>query len=66
MVEATGSNVASWPTVDLKQLVKEVEKARESGKYLIVWDRNGAVEMFFKYKGHLCDWAPQQLRLKIQ
>ena len=44
------------------QLVQHVEAARDEGKYLILWDKQGSVSMFFKYKGQLTDWAPQQVK----
>jgi hypothetical protein len=59
------SDKFTWETSELKQLVKEVEKARDAGKYLVIWDKNGSVDMFFKYKGHLFDWAPKQLKLTM-
>ena len=55
----------TWTTATLPQLVKEIERVRDEGKYLIIWDKNGNVEMFFKYKGHLNDWAPRQLKATI-
>ena len=51
----------TWEKAALGQLVKKVEDARDEGKYLILWDKNGNVGMFFKYKGHLTDWAPKQV-----
>ena len=28
----------------------------------MLWDKNGNVAMFFKYKGQLTDWAPKQMK----
>ena len=56
--EGTGS----WAKAGLGQLVEEVEKAREEGKYLFLWDKNGNCGMFFKYKGQLVDVAPQMIK----
>ena len=37
----------------------EVEKARVEGKYLFLWDKNGNVPMFYKYKGQEIDIQPK-------
>ena len=55
----------SWETAALGALVTKVEAARDDGKYLFLWDKNGSVSMFFKYKGHLCDWAPEQVKYSM-
>ena len=58
MVESTNST-ADWASTSLTNLVAEVEKAREEGKYCFLWDKNGNVPMFFGYKGQLCDIQPK-------
>ena len=56
MVETTSTS--DWATGAFGSLVAEVEKAREEGKYLFLWDKQGNVPMFFKYKGQLVDIGP--------
>ena len=65
MVENSAST-SEWPTTSLTNLVTEVEKAREEGKYLFLWDKNGNVPMFFGYKGQCTDIAPKLIGRAIQ
>ena len=54
------SDPASWEKKALGQLVEATEYANlTEKKYCFVWDRNGNVPMFFKYKGQLIDLAPK-------
>ena len=56
MVESSDSNnPADWETFCLQDLVKQVEIAREEGKYLFLWDKNGHCPTFFRYKGQLVE-----------
>ena len=45
-------SAAGWETFPLTQLIAEVEKTRDDGKYLIIHDKNGNVPTFFRYKGY--------------
>ena len=67
MVEAasTTTSPSSWPSFGLKQLVKQAEAARDEGKYLFIWDKNGQVEVFFAYKGIVSHFAKEIIRAKI-
>ena len=53
MVEA-----GAWESFPLKDLVKQVEAARDAGKYLIIQDKSGNVGTFFRYKGIELPFAP--------
>ena len=60
MVQAGGVDPASWDKKALSDLVTATEAANLVDlKYCFVWDRNGNVPMFFKYKGQLVDLAPK-------
>ena len=59
MVDSTGGSTADWPKFSLGDLVTQVEKSREEGKYCFIWDKNGNCGMFFKYKGQLVDVGPK-------
>ena len=56
MVEQTSTD--TWHKGAFSNLVVEVEKAREEGKYAFFWDKNGNAPMFFKYKGQCVDIGP--------
>ena len=52
MVQAGSVDPASWDKKALSDLVTATEAANLVDlKYCFVWDRNGNVPMFFKYKG---------------
>ena len=57
--------VDSWPTAALGELVKKVELAREAGKYSFIVDKTGNVSTFFQYKGKLCEFYKQKLRVTM-
>ena len=60
MVQSASDDVDGWPKFPLAKLVEATEKANLTDKkYCFVWDRNGNVPMFFKYKGQLVDLAPK-------
>ena len=60
MVQAGSVDPASWDKKALSDLVTATEAANLVDlKYCFVWDRNGNVPMFFKYKGQLVDLAPK-------
>ena len=50
MVEGNAA-VGDWPTEGLARLVTVVEEARNAGKYLFIWDKQGSVATFMQYKG---------------
>ena len=52
-------NTEDWPTFGLKRLLQPVEQAKGQKKYLFIWDKQGAVGTYMKYKGTLADIAPQ-------
>ena len=57
---ASASSTENWAKQPLTKLVEATEKANLTDKkYCFVWDRNGNVPMFFKYKGQLIDLAPK-------
>ena len=57
---SSSSSTDGWEKKSLAQLVEATEYANlTEKKYCFVWDRNGNVPMFFKYKGQLIDLAPK-------
>ena len=63
----SASATDSWEKKSLQQLVEATEKANLTDKkYCFVWDRNGNVPMFFKYKGQLIDLAPKLIGKAMQ
>ena len=57
---ASASSTENWAKHSLQKLVEATEKSNLTDKkYCFVWDRNGNVPMFFKYKGQLIDLAPK-------
>ena len=43
----------------------QVDKARDAGKYLFVWDKQGSVATFFKYKGHLAEIHRELIKVSL-
>ena len=59
MVES-GTDPSTWEKLPLGKLVEATESSNlTEKKYCFVWDRQGSVPMFFKYKGQLVDLAPK-------
>ena len=57
---ASASSTEGWAKHSLQKLVEATEKSNLTDKkYCFVWDKNGTVPMFFKYKGQLIDLAPK-------
>ena len=52
MVEST-LNFSKWHTYNLFDLYNAINQAKKSNKYLFVWDKQGSVATFMKYKGTL-------------
>ena len=60
MVEST-SSTSEWAKGSFASLVRQVDKAQEEGKYLFLWDKQGNVPTFFKYKGQLVELTSKML-----
>ena len=65
MVEAAGAGPSSWPSFGLGELVKQVDAAREEGKYLFIWDKQGSVETFFTYQGKVSSFSVAKLNASL-
>ena len=64
---SSGIDPSSWDKKPLAELVSATEAANLTDlKYCFVWDRNGNVPMFFKYKGQLVDLAPKMVAKALQ
>ena len=63
MVEENSVNPSEWPTYGLRQLQKPITDAEEAKKYLFIWDKQGSVATFMRYKAELCSLAPQLLKM---
>ena len=64
---SSGIDPSSWEKKPLGELVSATEAANLTDlKYCFVWDRNGSVPMFFKYKGQLVDLAPKMVGKAMQ
>ena len=42
-----------------------VEGARQAGKYLFIWDKQGSVGTFMNYKGMLASVAPETVKMAL-
>ena len=43
--------------------MEQVECAHSEGKYLFIWDKSEQIDTFFKYKGFLCDFYFQHMKV---
>ena len=48
---------SAWDSHSMRSLASEVRTAREEGKYLFIWDKNGSSDTYFKYQGTLFEWS---------
>ena len=58
MVEGNNS-ISNWPEKALQGLEAVITDAHEAGKYLFIWDKQGAVGTFMQYKGQLAPMGPE-------
>ena len=65
MVDAQNSNIQSWETIGLQGIVAAVERAHAEGKWLFIWDKTGNCEPFFRYKGVLCEFHTEVIKVSI-
>ena len=54
----SAADIDSWDSAPLTQMMNKVDKNKETGKHLIMWDKQGAAATFFQYKAHLTSFAP--------
>ena len=47
----------------IPQLIEQVEAAHNEGRYLFIWDKSEQIDTFFKYKGFLCDFYFQHMKV---
>ena len=52
----------AWPVHNLQKLEIVVVAARNAGKNLFIWDKQGSVGTFMQYKGKLCSLAPEVIK----
>ena len=66
MVEANTatSDPSSWEVFGIPDLIAQVDAAKNSGKYLFIWDKSDQIDTFFKYKGFLCDFFFQHMKVQ--
>ena len=46
-----------WKTINMNQMIKELNDCRDRGQYAFVWDKTGKVPMVFQYKAKLFDFG---------
>ena len=56
---------AEWQTYSLQQLDTAINNARQAGKYLFIWDKQGSVGTFLQYKGKMAALAPEVLKVAL-
>ena len=56
---------AAWPTYNLQQLDTAINNARQAGKYLFIWDKQGSVGTFMTYKGQLAAIGPEIIKVAL-
>ncbi len=59
---SSASLLASAKHIKLTALDVEMNTAFEAGKYCLILDKNGNVNVFFRYKRHQKDLAPEILK----
>ena len=64
MVEGSVAS-SEWPTFSLQQLEQPINGAKSANKNLFMWDKNGSVGVFMRYKGHLCELGPEFLKVTL-
>ena len=57
--------IEAWPVHNLQKLDIVVGTAREAGKNLFIWDKQGNVATFMNYKGKLCDLGPEAIKVAL-
>ena len=61
---ATSDDPNSWSVFGIPDLLAQVDAAHEQGKYLFIWDKSDQIDTFFKYKGFLCDFFFQHMKVQ--
>ena len=64
--EFTMQNRSDFKTVPLSSLVSEVKWAHDQEKYTFILDAQGNVNTFFQYKGMLCDFNKQMMKVQMK
>ena len=57
--------IESWPVYGLQKLDIVMKESREAGKNLFIWDKQGNVGTFIKYKGKLCSVGPEVVKMAL-
>ena len=55
----------SWPNHPLQDLENLLNDARNQGKYLFVWDKQGSVGTYLQYKGRHCPLGPEVVKIAM-
>ena len=66
MVDANAatSDPNSWEVYGIPDLITQVDAAKNAGKYLFIWDKSDQIDTYFKYKGYLCDFYFQHMKVQ--
>ena len=64
MVEAA-PQPSTWTEHGLKRLQVVFDQAKDQSKYLMIWDKQGSVATFCKYKAVLAELAPEIVKASI-
>ena len=56
---------STWPTDGLHGLEGAIRNAHDANKYLLIWDKQGGVGTFLKYKGHLAELGPEVIKQSL-
>ena len=58
-------DVSSWETVSFAKLMQVTTQAKDEGKWLFIWDKQGSVGTFFTYKGVHCDFGREVINATL-
>ena len=65
-MQATGnSNIDDWQRVGIRSIVQQTELAKAEGKWLFIWDKTNTLNTFFKYKGVLCEFYTEVIKVEL-
>ena len=56
---------SEWPVHKLQKLEQVVAAATNASKYLFIWDQQGHVGTFMKYKGSLASLGPEVMKVAL-
>ena len=59
---SSASLMANAKHIGLTALDREMDVVKEAGKYCLILDKNGNVNVFFRYKRHQKELAPEILK----